>query len=334
MHLPKVSVIMPAYNAQKYIAEAIDSILNQTFSNFELIIVNDASSDNTESIITSYRDPRIVYLKNETNLGVAKTLNYGLSVAQGEYIARMDADDISLPTRLEMQCNYLDANPLIAVLGTETETFLGNQIISSCGWSSHLPSHIKKDLFFSCGIAHPSVMIRESILKEMNGYDPEYNGLEDYELWYRISQKYNIAVLPNVLLRYRLHENQVTRNPSAEHIQRMRKLKERQVSELGIDPNCNEALAFYDAFTLSKPTDYASILQLNSFFQNALQANHTLHIYQHDLLRNDFSSVILNLTLTLPKKEQMKICRQSDLISPLEIFTSLTKRNIKHLIRR
>lgn len=109
--MPKISVILPAYNAEKYINEAIDSILTQTYRDFELIILNDCSKDRTEEIILSYEDDRIVYLKNQVNMGVAATLNRGLAAAKGEYVARMDADDISLPERFEKQAAYLDEHP-------------------------------------------------------------------------------------------------------------------------------------------------------------------------------------------------------------------------------
>ena len=113
--MPKISVIMPAYNAEKYLREAIDSILGQTFTDFELIVINDCSRDDTEQIILSYQDPRIVYLKNEKNLGVAGTLNRGLEVARGAYIARMDADDRSVPDRFgyDFQRERQGSSPLV-----------------------------------------------------------------------------------------------------------------------------------------------------------------------------------------------------------------------------
>ena len=121
--MPKVSVVMPAYNAEAYIGAAMESILSQSFGDFEFLILNDCSTDGTEAIIQSYDDPRIVYIKNEKNMGVAATLNKGLAAAQGEYIARMDADDFSLPQRFEKQVAYLDAHPEVVVLGTQVQFF-------------------------------------------------------------------------------------------------------------------------------------------------------------------------------------------------------------------
>lgn len=115
---PAISVLMPVYNSEKYLNEAIESILNQTFVDFEFIIINDASNDNSENIIESYQDSRIKYFKNEKNLGVAKTLNKGLKLAQGKYIARMDSDDISLPERLYKQFKFMEVYNDIDVCGS------------------------------------------------------------------------------------------------------------------------------------------------------------------------------------------------------------------------
>ena len=121
--MPKLSVIMPAYNAEKYIGEAIESILNQTFTDFEFIIIDDGSSDHTADIIKGFHDERIRFIQNEKNSGVANTLNKGLELSQGEYIARMDADDISLPARFEKQVAFMEANPDVAVVGCGIELF-------------------------------------------------------------------------------------------------------------------------------------------------------------------------------------------------------------------
>jgi glycosyltransferase involved in cell wall biosynthesis len=119
---PYVTVLMPVYNTEMYLKEAIDSILNQTFRDFEFIVINDGSTDSTSDIIESYSDPRIIYLQNEKNLGVATSLNKGLSIAKGTYIARMDGDDVSRCDRLEKQVAFMDANPEIGVCGTWLET--------------------------------------------------------------------------------------------------------------------------------------------------------------------------------------------------------------------
>ena len=230
--MPKISVIMPAYNAEKYIAQAIESILGQTFGDFELIVLNDCSKDKTGEIIASFADQRIVCVNNEENMGVARTLNKGLKIARGEYIARMDADDISLPERLEKQAAFLDTNEAAAVVGSAVERFdetgsLGKRVFAAD------PRQMDIEMLFACGLAHPSVMMRRTLVTGLGGYDADYEGLEDYELWWRVSRSHQVTALPEVLLRYRIHSAQVTKNPSEKYIKRHRALKQRQLEALG-----------------------------------------------------------------------------------------------------
>ncbi len=206
--MPKISVIMPVYNGEKYLKEAIDSILAQTYADFEFIIIDDGSSDSSPEIVKSYADKRIRFYANEENMGVARTLNRGLDLATGEYIARMDADDISLPKRFEKQAKYLDKHPKVGVLGCGTESF-GEGMISNFSKPKASSAEYKANLFFNTCVAHPAVMIRKSAIKE-NRYEIEYNGLEDYVLWWRIAKDYKIYSLTEILLRYRKHKEQVT----------------------------------------------------------------------------------------------------------------------------
>jgi glycosyltransferase involved in cell wall biosynthesis len=204
MSTPAISVVMPVYNGEKYLREAIDSILSQTYTDFEFIILNDGSTDKTEEIILSYTDPRIVYVKNEDNLQIVKTLNKGIGIAKGKYIARMDADDISLPERFEKQFKFMEENPEVGVCGAWIETF-GNQ---SLFWQypvNHNEIRISL-LFYSC-MGHPTVMIRNDF-RDLLFYDQNYNKAEDYELWQRLVRITKFHNLPFFLLKYRLHLNQ------------------------------------------------------------------------------------------------------------------------------
>ena len=241
--MPKISVIMPVYNGEKYLREAIDSILNQTFSDFEFIIINDDSKDSTEEIIKSYDDNRIVYLKNEQNLGVAGTLNRGLDIAKGEYIARMDADDISMPQRFEKQVAYLDKNQDVGVLGsnvivfTETEE---NKTEFPCN-----EKDVRIHLFINSQLAHPTVMTRRSLVEDgIYRYDSTWEGREDYELWTRIVQKSKICNLPEPLLRYRKHSLQVTKKTDGHKLEKHAVLKHKFLNEMGICVSLDEARIF------------------------------------------------------------------------------------------
>lgn len=214
MAKPIISVVMPAYNAEHYIAEAIDSILNQTYSDFELIIVNDGSQDKTEEIVLSYSDDRIKYLKNETNLGICKTLNKGINVAKGRYIARMDSDDISLPSRLGTQFIFMERHPNIVVAGSDIIIF-GDGISPHLGAMLHNPQECKAGLLFNSCFAHPSVIIRKEVLeKEHLIYKDEYKGLEDFELWWQLAKYGDLTNIHKPLLKYRRHSQQETHHVS------------------------------------------------------------------------------------------------------------------------
>lgn len=216
MH-PKVSVLMPVYNGEKYLKEAIDSILNQTFTDFEFLIIDDGSRDNSVEIINSYQDPRIKLVQNKTNLKLITTLNKGLALAKGEYIARMDCDDFSLPQRFEKQISYLDIHNDIGVLGTGFELMdaRGNSFTSI-----QFPTQsnvLKWSLFFYCPIAHPTVVMRRSIVNQVGGYNSEAVYCEDYDLWIRVAKTTQIGNLPDVLVKIRKHDANVTNVFSRQH---------------------------------------------------------------------------------------------------------------------
>ncbi len=204
---PKVSVLMPAYNAEKYIAMAIESIIVQTFTDFEFLIINDGSADKTADIIRSFDDARIRFVDNPKNQGLVAVLNQGVDLARGEYIARMDADDISLPARLAKQVVYMDANLDVGVLGTNFTAF------GSRSWDSDYLSDQPRVLEFlgSCHLCHPTVLMRKSVLDAHNlRYNPEFTACEDYELWSRLVMVTKIVNLPDVLLKYRWHDSNVS----------------------------------------------------------------------------------------------------------------------------
>ncbi len=210
MKTPKISVILPCYNAEEYLRESIDSILNQSFSDFELIIINDGSTDSTFQIISEYKDDRIILILNETNLGLIRTLNIGISKSRGELVARMDADDISRPERFQKQLEYLLKHPKVGVCGTWMH-MIHNQTIYKQRYL--LSDQIKSVLLFANPIVHPSVMFRKSIFENENEiYNSNYPHAEDYALWVSLIEKTEFAIIDEPLFEYRAHTNQVSRN--------------------------------------------------------------------------------------------------------------------------
>lgn len=209
--MPVISVIMPVYNTkEKFLREAVESILNQTFTDFEFIIINDGSDSITEDIILSYKDLRIKYLKNEQNLGIVQSLNKAVKTAKGKYIARMDADDISMPHRLEKQYEFMENHPQCGVCGTYVTAFgNGNELLSP----PSEPEILKLTLLFkkNC-IAHPTVLIRRKVLEEYSfQYNEEDTYAEDYGLWLRLLGKVKLYNIRESLLNYRVHDSNISK---------------------------------------------------------------------------------------------------------------------------
>jgi glycosyltransferase involved in cell wall biosynthesis len=209
---PVVSVIMPTYNAEKYLHEAVDSILSQTFSDFEFIVIDDGSTDTSGIMLSEYarKDARIRVYRQPSNQGIVAALNRGLALAQGKYIARMDADDISLPDRLKKQVAFMDTHPDIGVVGTCAEIInRDGQCIDTIDYPLTDPL-IHWALCFYSPIIHPSIMACCGILRSAGGYLSTYPHTEDYELWARLSPTTHFANLPDRLLLLRMHDSNIS----------------------------------------------------------------------------------------------------------------------------
>lgn len=202
--MPRVSVILPVYNGEAFLKEAVDSIFGQTFTDFELIIINDGSSDASAACMDSYSDSRIRYLEQE-NAGLAATLNKGIALARGEYIARQDQDDISLPERFAAQVAFLDANPGCGIVGTWAEIFSKDETMQRYHRHPIKNLDLKLHLYFRNPFVHSSMMLRTESVRAIGGYttDKSRQPPEDYELWSRMARQYEVANIGQVLVRYR-----------------------------------------------------------------------------------------------------------------------------------
>jgi len=196
---------MSVHNGEMYLADAVQSVLGQTFSDFEFIIVDDGSTDSTSKILDSYTDPRVVLIKNEHNLGLTASLNNGISFVRGKYIARMDADDISLPNRLSLQVEYLEKNESVGVLGSQMDVVDMNGRFSTKYQAPISHDQIAWALIHKRAFAHPTVMIRRSALQRAGGYDQAFRVAQDFELWTRMVWTTRFANLPQTLVHYRAH---------------------------------------------------------------------------------------------------------------------------------
>ena len=206
----KVTVLLSVYNGEDYIKNAIISVLEQTYTDFDLLLMDDGSTDKSAEIIHSFEDDRIKYIKNEQNMGLTKTLNKGLNLTDSEYIIRMDSDDICYPERFEKQIKYMDENKHLVVSGSNVRQF------SATGWDyktnvNTKPEEIRTELLFNCPLKHPSVIMRNSIIKKENyQYSTEHIATEDFGLWRKISEKYDLGNLKNVLMDYRIHDQGIS----------------------------------------------------------------------------------------------------------------------------
>ena len=204
--MPTVTVLMPVYNAAPYLGLAIESILRQTYVNFELLVIDDGSTDTSQEIILSYVDPRIRLLANGENQGLTRTLNIGLEAARAELIARQDADDISLPRRLEKQVAFMDAHPEVALLGSQALQIDHQGRYRGTIDHSIETAGLRWELLFDNAFVHSAVVYRRKVVwKELGGYSEAFPFVEDYELWSRVASSHPVANLPDRLVAYRVH---------------------------------------------------------------------------------------------------------------------------------
>jgi glycosyltransferase involved in cell wall biosynthesis len=249
---PRVTVLTTVYNGARYLDEAIDSILAEEFTDFEYIIVDDGSTDETPAILAraTSRDPRILVLRNETNRGIAASANRGLAVARGEYIARLDADDISMPGRFTREVAVLDAHPEVALVSMNYESISADGVVLSRSHRDHPSIVVEYLLHFSNSLGgHSQVMFRRSAVEAVGGYDQACAAALDSDLWTRIVRHGRIVVLPEIGMRYRVHEESVTARAGDMQVHVGKRVLQRTLSAyLGRSLTDHEVLALIHAW--------------------------------------------------------------------------------------
>lgn len=230
---PRVSVLMGVYNAERYLREALDSLLEQSFEDFEVVLVDDGSTDRSAEILGGYDDPRLRMLANGENLGHPRSLNIALEAARGPLIARLDADDVAEPERLERQVAEMDRRPELDVLGTWTTEI--DEHGAEIGGFSYPPSEtlIRWGLARTNVVYHPTVIMRRSMLERVGGYRPEIDCADDYDLFTRILEVGGrIGILPERLIRYRRYAGQISNKRVDRQLAQAREVRRRYVSWL------------------------------------------------------------------------------------------------------
>jgi hypothetical protein len=279
MSTPAVAVVLPVYNAERYLAAAIDSILAQTFTDFEFLLLNDGSSDGSAALIDDYarRDGRIRAL-HLPNRGQSATLNEGLRQARAPLVAIMHADDVSLPERLAQQVARLDAQPDVALVGTWAR-FIGEQ--AGTEWHTPVaPDEIAAELLFTCCLIHPTVMLRRAELAAAGlWYADDLRTAQDYDLWLRAVQRLRAGNVPQVLLHYRQHTAQASRQHHAEEVATVQSLTARECQRLGLDLTPADFETHYMLHSGRYPATRASLRQIDAWLQKLLAANRARGVY-------------------------------------------------------
>lgn len=250
--MPKITVLLPIFNAENYIESCLSSLIAQTFKDFEIIAINDGSTDRTLKILERFaiKEKRLKIINQENN-GLIKTLNRGLELASGKYLARIDSDDIAHQERLEIQANYLDEHNRCLMCGTDFFTFRDENPKLKRFSTRQNPNFHKAEMIFGPSIAHSSVMFRaEDFARLCLKYDPKYRDAEDYELWTRVQIHGEIKVIPKPLMKIRLHSGSITdiADSRAKHSERISIISEIQnnyLNALGVNLTKDDQICHY-----------------------------------------------------------------------------------------
>lgn len=295
---PSISVVFPVYNAALFLKEAIDSILLQSFTDFELLIFDDGSTDNSRSIIDSYSDTRIVRRYSDTNQGLISVLNRGLEEAQGKYIARMDADDISLPDRFQKQFEFMELNQDTGICGTQLKLIDSDEMVL------RPTDDISLRWWFFKGspLAHPSVFIRTAILRNHHlRFNQEAYVAEDFDLWWRLAFHCKMANLNEPLLKYRVHSAQESSAKAAKQIESHHSSLLQFLTVLGIDKDIFQPGFIESLLTKSLEPGLDKIQKSLQFFDALMFAENACHFFSKTAIISQRNELLIYQIQTIKK---------------------------------
>lgn len=308
-----ISVVMPTYNTEtEMLRQAVESILSQTFREFEFLIIDDGSTNESVDYLNSLRDERIRLIRNPVNLGITKSLNVGLKEAKGKYIARMDADDISLPTRFEKQYAYMEAHPDVILCGARVAFFkdVPPPPVEKTGEARlDMDEYRIALLFENPGPYHPTAFFRhQSLLVHHLQYDESLVYAQDYGMWESISHFGQISVLQNVLLNYRWHDKQITSRHREKQVQCDKDVKRRQLNAL-LGSVTEEELDLH--FVHSSLNSHAVIgTEIVRWYANLLKANKEKHIYRQRKLKRRIQTIKEKLVYQTIHEKDLSIIKK------------------------
>ncbi len=291
LSVPQVTVLMPVYNGSKYLEDAIESILRQTYSHFEFLIINDGSTDDTPKILKSFAqyDKRIRLVNRDANHGLTSCLNLGLKIAMGRFIARMDADDISLPERIERQISFMENNPSVGICGSSVRWMENEKETISQFPQDH------KDIvchnLFAPALAHPSVIMRKDALAANSlKYSTDYLYAQDYEFWTRCSRHMQMANLNEILLVLRRHGDQISMTKNTSQLSAARAIREEQLKGLDIIPSEDEKELHEQISCGAWKSDRSFLMSADTWMRKIITSNKTRYGYPEPAL----STVLAN----------------------------------------
>lgn len=286
---PAISVIMPVYNAGKYVEEAIQSILDQSFSDFEFIIINDGSTDNSLSAIKSFKDNRIRIIVNKTNIGNYPSRNKGMSMASGKYICVMDADDVSFRERLETQFGFMETHHEVGLAGSGFRHYR----IETDIYREENYERIKVLLFRNICFIHPTIIMRHEFMQKFNlRYDERFLYAADYDLIVRAARFFPVTNITKILHYYRIHGNQISSAHSQKQSEYVREINIDQLRYIGINPDKAET-ELHINFIKGRQTEYCNKESLYAWIHKILNSNRKGRFYDNDELESSLNALLL-----------------------------------------
>ncbi len=293
---------MAVYNSEAYLERAMQSILNQTFTNFEFVLIDDCSSDESPEIISAIKDPRVKVFRNQENIGLTRSLVKGLEYCTGEYIARMDADDVAKPLRLEKQVEYMDNNPQTVVCGSFVIAFADRPNTLWVGPVTDPECRIK--MLFGNPLYHPTTIIRKSVVDETGvWYDPNFRYAQDFDLWERLSQFGELHNIPEALLLYRFHDKSIGRTKKDEQMALAGQVSARVMSKLGLKPTAEEWEIHRSLLKTSLPEADEYYRNLENWLEKLSDANSKYKLFDPRDLRQYISANLYDKFVKLRSKQ-------------------------------
>lgn len=306
---PQITVLLPAYNAEHTIAATIESVLAQTFEDFELLIINDGSTDGTAEIIDGFSDLRIRLVHNDGNRGLIYTLNRGIELSRGRYIARMDADDEMAPERLQKQFELLESRPEIDLCSTFITIFNESGVIGKQNYGVS-NNEIRAEMLFNSPLCHPAVMIRSEVFKQYQ-FDAGFKYCEDYELFARMLMRHQAENIPHRLLKYRVSETSETSKGESHTEERYENLTRihSQILSTGFGIENDEAhKRLHYALSLTEriaemKVDRETVRKVSNYFKRLQSANRDRHFCAHSALNKSLGKIWIKLLIHHGKKQ-------------------------------